>query len=303
MHPGTGRLNGLGGDANTVSSMLALGLPLALVLALRAHARTRASWLAIAALALLAGSIVASGSRGALLAGAAGCALTVALVARDWAARARGLGVLALAVALAAAAMAQPIGSTVTHGPAPTSRFGSVHTGPGGRYTNAELTRRLEDDVGASNPGEPLVDPHRTFLNSSGRGEAWVGALKQAAQRPTVGFGFGTEPRVFVDRYVAFQGGYVENAYIGLVLQLGAAGLVLFALAIVVVGRRIAARLPAAAGDDRRLAAGFAGVVAGGLALAATQSFVYSAGNVATVPFWVATLAAVATLRERRPGR
>jgi hypothetical protein len=64
MHPGTGRLNGLGGDSNTVASLFALGMPLALALAFRA--RQRARWIASAAALLLGGSIVASGSRGAL---------------------------------------------------------------------------------------------------------------------------------------------------------------------------------------------------------------------------------------------
>jgi hypothetical protein len=98
---------------------------------------------------------------------------------------------------------------------------------------------------------------------------------------------------------VAFQGAYVEDAYLGLFLQLGVAGLLVFAAAIVLSGRRLGARLADAGPRERGLAAGFAGAVVAGLVLALTQSFVYSAGNVATLTFWVSLLCAAAALRQR----
>jgi O-antigen ligase len=296
MHPGTGRLNGIGGDANTVSSMLALGVPIALVSALAARGRTRVWWLV--ALALLVGTIVASGSRGALVSGACGCA--VALLVRSVARRQMvvALGLLAVAVVIAAAAMARPIGSADTSALAPTAPTGAVRTGPGRRYINADLTHRLEDDVGAAVPGGAVVDPHRTFLSSSGRGQAWEGALDQAAERATTGYGFGTEPSVFVDRYVAFQGSFVENAYLGLLLQIGIVGLLCLAGGVFVLTRRMRAALPV----SRDHVAAFAGVVAAGLVLALTQSFLASAGNVAALTFWTALFAA-GTVAGRTTGR
>jgi O-antigen ligase len=295
VRPGTGRLNGIGGDPNTMSSLFALGLPFAVVMALGGPARAR--WFARGAVLLLVGSIVASGSRGSLLAAAFGCAAAVALVSRSRRSRLRGLGIVALATVAAGAAMIHPIGSTVSYAPAPTGEIGQAHTGPGGRYTNAELVWRLQDDIGSALPGKTAADSKRTFLGTSGRAEAWVGALEDAAERPLVGYGFGTEPIVFVDRYIAFQGSYVENSYIGLVLQLGAAGLLLFVLFVVLAGRRLVRGLRgAASAEQRRLPAGFAGAAAAGLVLAITQSFAYSAGNVATLTFWIATLAAAASL-------
>src|SRR5439155_1395691 len=62
---------------------------------------------------------------------------------------------------------------------------------------------------------------------SSGRSQAWGGALHTAAQRPVAGYGFGTEEHAFVDRYYTFDSGRPENSYIGALLQLGVAGLVL----------------------------------------------------------------------------
>jgi lipopolysaccharide export system protein LptA len=83
------------------------------------------------------------------------------------------------------------------------------------------------DDVGQPPCGETLDDVGRGAIVSSGRTDVWRGALSQAAERPVVGYGFGTEDRVFVERYTFFQGDYVENSYLGLLLQLGAAGLAL----------------------------------------------------------------------------
>jgi O-antigen ligase len=300
MHPGTGRLNGLGGDPNTVSSMVALGVPLALGLAFASRGRRR--WNAVVILAILLGTIIASGSRGSLLAAAAGALVVAILAVRGR--RARATAALAVAVAtLAAAALGsgKPLAMHEIHVPVPTGSIGQKLTGPAGHrvYLNAELTHRLEDDIGAGVPGSPQVDTHRSFLNSSGRTQAWVGALGQAAERPLVGYGFGTESSVFVDRYVAFQGGYVENAYFGLFLQLGTAGLLLLGVALVVVGRRVRHGLSAADDAAAGLGTAFTGAVVAGLVLATSQSFPFSAGNVAVLTFWTALIAAPAMLTRR----
>lgn len=300
MHPGTGRLNGLGGDPNTVSSMFAVGIPLALgaVVGWRGNRRL----LAAVVLTVLSASVIASGSRGSLLAAAAGSVVVAALATRGTKARATAVGLVALATVVAALGTAKPLGNTSTQNvPVPTGSTGQKLTGPKGHrvYINAELTWRLEDDIGASLPGTPAVDPHRTVLNSSGRTQAWEGALRQARERPLVGYGFGTESSVFVDRYVAFQGFYVENAYIGLLLQIGAVGLVLFLLAFALAARRMRRQLAGGDEDERHWAAAFAGATAAGLVLACTQSFVGSAGNVAVLTFWLATLAATVSLGQR----
>jgi O-antigen ligase len=298
MHPGTGRLNGLGGDPNTVSSMIALGVPLALGVALRAQGRRR--WLAGGVLVVLVGTIVASGSRGSLLAAAVGSIAVATLAVRGMRARATAVALVALVIAAAAVGTAKPIGTRGNAFPVPTGSIGQKLTGPKGHrvYVNAELTRRLEDDIGAAVPGGPPVDPHRSFLNSSGRTQAWEGAVRQADQRPLAGYGFGTEPSVFVDRYVAFQGAYVENAYIGLYLQLGAAGLLLLGLALAVVARRVWRGLADPGTDAAAVGFGvaFTGAVVAGLVLATSQSFPWSAGNVTVLTFWTALIAAPAVL-------
>jgi hypothetical protein len=300
MHPGTGRLNGLGGDSNTVSSMFGVGIPLALGAVLGWRGRRRR--LAVAVLVVLVVSVVASGSRGSLLAAAAGSVVVVAIATRGAKARAVAVGLVALAAVAAAVGTAKPIGSeSANHVPVPTGSVGEPVTGPKGHrvYLNAELSWRLEDDVGGSLPGAPPVDPHRSALNSSGRTQAWEGALRQVRDRPLAGYGFGTESLVFVDRYVAFQGSYAENAYIGLLLQIGALGLAVFLFAFVVAARRMRHQLAVGDEDERHWAAAFVGATAAGLVLALTQSFVGSAGNVAVLTFWIATLAATVRLGQR----
>ena len=97
----------------------------------------------------------------------------------------------------------------------------------GSRDANADLVLRLEDELGHPPLGGYRPPVERTLLGSSGRAQAWVGGVQQAARRPILGYGFGTEDRVFVDRFYAFEGDFVENSYIGTFLQLGAAGVAL----------------------------------------------------------------------------
>jgi O-antigen ligase len=144
--------------------------------------------------------------------------------------------------------------------------------------------------------GQPTL--RRTFFGSSGRVDAWTGALHQALERPLLGFGFGTEADVFVDRYYYFVGGRPENAYIGLALQLGLIGLVSF---VALLGALAAAGVRAVRGPRRPVAAAGLGVLAAGLVLAVVQSYPYSAGDIATLTLWTSLFLLPAVLRERGP--
>jgi hypothetical protein len=141
---------------------------------------------------------------------------------------------------------------------------------------------RLQDDIGHPGIGVADTERHvRGLLGSSGRSEAWAGAITQALKRPVAGHGFGTEDRVFVDRYVFFNSNVPENSYIGLFLQLGLVGVALLgAFAVLALMRA----LRTAGG---RNAAACAAVVAAGLVLALFQSYLYAAGNNATAAFWI----------------
>lgn len=147
---------------------------------------------------------------------------------------------------------------------------------------------RLEDELGRAEAVAPLP---RLSLNASGRADAWAGAIEEGNRRPLLGYGFGVEDRVFVDRYYRFQGGRPENSLLGVYLQLGAVGLALFValgVALVVPALRAVRYLP---GMERGLAAACGAVVAAAIPLMFVQSFAYSVGNVATVTVWLSAFA------------
>jgi hypothetical protein len=171
----------------------------------------------------------------------------------------------------------------------------------GTRETVDEAPPRLQDDIGRPpyGVGETTKKP-RTLFGSSGRAQAWDGALHLGLQRPIAGFGFGTEDRVFLDRYADFNSNVPENSYLGLFLQLGIAGLlafVAFAGAALAAG---AARLRSARATERRLTGALAAAVVAGLLLAGFQSYVYAVGNNATAAVWLAAFLLAAPLRLPR---
>ena len=143
----------------------------------------------------------------------------------------------------------------------------------------------------ASEVGRPeykfVASQSRQLLSSSGRVGAWKGAVLQADQRPLLGYGFGTEDHVFINRYYNFQSDRAENSWVGLYLQLGIAGvLALLSLLAFVLVRGARELLPAPAAPNLRLAA-CAGVVVAGCVESLVQSFIYSAGDIATLSLWV----------------
>lgn len=271
------RYNGLGANPNAMPVVLALAVPLAGWMLLYARRRA-ARGLAAAAGVLMVGSIVASGSRGALLAAFAGLlalALTVARSRRRAAALAAAV-VAGLAVSLLVMQLPRPADRDPPLTPSAAQRT----VDPAG----AELLLPLADEIGHPRSGE--LAPPRRLLSSLGRARAWRGAIEQAGERPLLGYGFGTEERVFVDRYYLFFAGRVENSYIGAALQIGVVGLVLLLalVALVLAGGLRAVRAPR---STRPLAAACLGVVVCGVVLAVTQSFLTSAGSVGAAPFWL----------------
>lgn len=286
------RFRGLGLDANTASLLYGVALPLAVFAFFRA--RTTAQRLAAAAaFLLLDGSIVGSGSRDPLVGGFV-AALLVALLLPARRTLTVGALVALLAVSVGLGTIPKPLSTNQ-----PKKAVSNQPTAAPG-YFNAELVFPLEGDLGRSLPGEsPKERPH-SLLGSSGRVDAWRGALHQFALRPVSGHGFGTEGTVFVNRYFFFAGNLPENSYIGLLLQLGVAGLISF-LAAVALWLLDGVRAWRSASADARLAlAASAAAVVSGVVMAVVQSYVYSAGNVATLSFWLAGVLLVAVAAEAR---
>jgi O-antigen ligase len=266
------RFQGFEQNPDTAALLFALAIPIATYLMLA----TRPLLVRIvlgATLLLFVGSLAGSGSRGPMLAAFAG-ALVVVLSA----ASGRNRVVLAVVAFVAFVGCVGISRIPQAKPPPPTT--------PG---------------------GAPPI--RRTLFSLSGRRAAWAGAIHQAENRPVAGYGFGTESRVFVDRYASFESDLVENTYIGTALQLGVVGL---ALLCAVVGAAVGvfARAPSAG-----IETGCAGVTAAALVVAATQSYLLSVGNIGTATAWVslfllaglravpAAQSAVAASSERMPSR
>lgn len=291
------RYRGLGQDANTAGLLFALALPLALGLAAARRSLRLSGGCALAA-ALFVGSIVASGSRGALFAGGAG-AFVAAVAARPTLRRALIPGAVVVA-AVVAGLFVQNVPKALAHAsgpPAPLPPAAQIQPRHG--YLNAEATYPLDADVGGPLPGGGQPPITRGFFGGSGRVAAWKGAGHQVLQRPFLGFGFGTEGQVFVDRYYYFVGGSPEDSYLGISLQLGLVGLAV----LVALFLTLAAFIPRALARRRSFAAACAGTLAAGLVIAVVQSYLYSVGNIGTSTLWIAAFLLPQLARETLDGR
>jgi hypothetical protein len=221
---------------------------------------------------------VASGSRGGLFASGIGALVVVAATGNRLKPTLAAVAAVATAVAVGLVIQNVPKAHATAGAPAVASAPGPA---PAHGYLNAEAVYPLDADVGGPLPGGGQPPLTRGFFGGSGRVDAWVGTIHQILQRPLLGFGFGTEEKVFVDRYYYFVGGTPEDSYLGISLQLGLVGLVgLLALfgAVAFAFRRA---------PRRDVVAGCAGAVAAGLALAVVQSYVYSAGNIGSATLWI----------------
>lgn len=333
------RFRGLGENPNTVALLAALAAPAAAWSALEARSRTSRA-VAWTSFAVSFGSLVAAQSRGAIVAVGAGLVFLTLLLPRPALVRAGVVGgaavLLAVGIQLSslrfdtivtttrtvpakqdpAAAQPNPTGDTAEIGQPPTGEPAEIGQLPTGEPAEVAQTAAA---LGAyyrtfGKPGQFSVAREEEFghpfftgeegklgvVSSSGRIEAWRGALSTAMSRPLLGHGFGTEDRVFVDRYYSFKGARPENGYLGWLLQLGAAGLAAFAVFAAAV---LAALIRARRSSDPTewsVTVGLGAVAAAGIVAALTQSYLYSAGNIAMLTFWVAAAAVALSSRAAR---
>ncbi len=272
------RYNGIGQNPNQIPMLIALTLPLALWAVRESRGRLRA--LAVAVALLVVGSLVASGSRGALIAAFAGCVVYLLSVVPH-----RRKAVLAGATALfVVATLATQVPQPAAENPVdPYPEFGTTpRLGP--NDLNGGLP--LESEFGF--PGENAeTGKTRTLFFTSGRLQAWETALEQGYGRPIAGYGFGTEDRTFVDRSYLFVSQAVENSFIGVFLQLGAFGVALLVVALampLVAWWRARSTLDPETGEH---AAACAGAVVAGIVLAVPQSYLTAVGSPPTAVFWI----------------
>ena len=300
--PGGGRnpwrFQGFGQNPNTVAVLAAVALPIIAWLGLTAVSpRARGAW--GASFLVLLGTTVASQSRGGLIGAFVGAALVLGLLIERWPRKAVAIAALGAVIAFGVVLRQvttqapPPFVSAVQRGVNPNVTVGKGGaTGKRGHHgkksnhrrgvTAGQLPQRT-DEIG--NPG---LSTHNVTVIGSGRIAAWLGALKLIRDRPLLGYGFGTEEIVFVDRWYFFQGARTENSVLGILLQMGLIGL-LPLLAFLMVLVRTGARAFRSAEEAVRLqAVAPLGVLAAAVVLVFVQSYVYSVGNVATVTVWVA---------------
>jgi O-antigen ligase len=264
------RFQGVGENPNTVPLLLAVALPIAVWFLLRAGTR-RERLLLAAAMALFVVHIAAGSSRGALAGSLIGTGLVALLVLPDWRRRLLGLAVAGAVAAAAFGAMSIP-----------NAKSGPPKQPPAGTR-DAQQVRPLEAEIGL--PYGHRKRLHRSLFGSSGRGQAWRGAVNQAVDRPLLGYGFGAEASVFTDRFYYFYSSTPENTFLGAFLQLGAIGLALFvALVLTVLGLAVQAlrRSP-----GREVVAVTGAIFVAGVAMAVTQTYLLAVGNLATVAVWI----------------
>jgi O-Antigen ligase len=272
------RFNGLGGNPNTMALLLALALPLAGWALLAARSRP-GKVAAVLAFLLLDLSIAASGSRGAILASFAGlAALALTIPATHRQRLAALLGSVAL---LGVNVGVTRIPDRADRNPVVNTEFGVLARIAEG---DAQFILPLESEIGWRLHTTPRV---RGFIESSGRLEAWRAGTRQAADRPGLGYGFGTEERVFVDRFYLFVADRVENSYLATALQLGIVGLVLLLLLLASVAAAGLRAVTSGPADARLVAAACAGVLVTGVALAVAQSFLTSVGSPPAALAWI----------------
>lgn len=127
-----------------------------------------------------------------------------------------------------------------------------------------------------------------TISSFGGRIGIWPIALNLITLKPILGYGFGVEDRIFSFKHVAPLGqfvSYVHNSYLGIMLQLGIIGLVIFftPLFILLFKELFLKRDTPVPLLRRALRASFMA----GLLCSILESWIYSVGNAQAFPFWI----------------
>jgi exopolysaccharide production protein ExoQ len=131
------------------------------------------------------------------------------------------------------------------------------------------------------------------LATGSGRLEVWPIILDYIRQRPWFGHGFGTEDYLLqsINRstiFLEFRGGYAHNSFLGLALQMGIVGAVMFFLPLLLV--LVLALVQVIVEPGLRLHHAFTVVLFSGLALGLAESWIYSMGNAMAFPFWIVVM-------------
>jgi len=290
------RFRGFGENPNTIPVLGATAMPIVMWLWLTTTKRVSRFLWAVSFVALLA-TAVATESRGGLAGAFVGVTLVLAVLVERWPRKAMAIAsygsVIVLGLVLRQAT--QPAPPTFYSAVKPPSSVTTVS--PTAAYHTVVLPPRA-DEIGF-----PSLSRAGVTNLASGRVAAWMGALDLVKDRPLLGYGFGTESRVFVDRWYFFESALPENSSIGILLQLGIVGFaIMVALLAVILWGGVRA-LRASDAEARSLATVGLGAITGALTVTFIQSYIYSVGNVAAATVWITAFILAAGVLGKKAGR
>jgi len=123
----------------------------------------------------------------------------------------------------------------------------------------------------------------------SGRLEAWKAAVSLIMDKPLFGYGFGVEDKLFGLKKIMFRvhsGAYAHNSFLGMLLQLGLLGLIIFFVPLfVLLFKEVFSR-----GENKEtpvLRYALRSSLIAGLICCMSESWIYSVGNTQVFPFWI----------------
>ncbi len=128
-----------------------------------------------------------------------------------------------------------------------------------------------------------------SISSMGGRIELWPRALNLITLKPILGYGFGVEEKILYlknAKLYNLPGSYVHNSYLGMMLQLGIIGFVIFFIPLFILlfkelfSKQDTTPVPLL---RRALRASFMA----GLLCSVFESWVYSVGNAQAFPFWI----------------
>jgi hypothetical protein len=317
------RFRGFGENPNTVALLAAIVVPVAAWAAATSRSvRARNVWCVV--LVLLVASVVIAQSRGAEAGMFVGGSVVLGVLIERWPRKLAAIAAFAapLAVGLLVRHVTQPAPPPFVTGvlAVPAAKLPRVYPSSSSSQSKGSAGGNVAGlGSGALGPlpppairpealparsdeyGHPAVSPDAVTQIASGRIAAWRGALALVGQRPLLGYGFGTESQVFVDRYYSFQGDRPENSIIGVLLQLGVIGLALMVgIAAQLAWFGIKTISSACDRASRAVAALGLGTLAAAMIVGVIQSYLYAAGNIAVLTLWLVVFLAGAEVMQPR---
>jgi len=122
-----------------------------------------------------------------------------------------------------------------------------------------------------------------------GRIEAWMAAVNLFLEKPIFGYGFGVEDKIFALKKVVFHvhsGEYVHNSFLGILVQLGLLGFVIFFVPLfLLLFKELFYRQEDRVVPLLRYALRASLIV--GLFCCMSESWIYSVGSGVMLPFWI----------------